>query len=83
MGFLILANEVRSTGATNSWLTKVDQTGDPLWSATFGSEAEDDTGAAVIELPDGKIAILATMGLADNQFKMALIKVNREGKLLK
>lgn len=83
LGFLILANEVRSTGATNFWLTKVDKTLSLVWSTTFGSEAEDDTGAAVIELPDWKIAILGTMGLADNQFKMALIKVNREGKLLK
>lgn len=84
VGFLILGNEVRSTtGATNFWLSKVDQTGQELWSTTFGSEAEDDTGAAVLELSDGKIAILGTMGLADNQSKMAFIKVNRDGKLLK
>lgn len=82
-GFLLLGNEVRSTGARNFWLTKIDQSGRVLWSTTFGSELEDDSAAAVTELPDGKIVILGTMGLADNQFKMALIKLNRKGQLLK
>lgn len=82
-GFLILGNEVRTTGFTNFWLSKVDQTGQPLWSTTFGSEDKDDRGAAVMELADGKIVILGTMGLADNQSKMAFVKVNRDGKLLK
>ena len=82
-GFLLLGNEVRSTGAVNFWLTKTDQSGQVLWSTTFGSEAEEDMAAAVTELPDGKVVILGTMGLADNQFKMALIKLNRTGRLLK
>lgn len=82
-GYLVLGNEVRSTGATNFWLTKVDQGGNVVWSTTFGSEAEDDFGAAVTELPDGKIVVIGTMGLADNQFKMALIKMNPRGELLK
>jgi len=82
-GFLILGNEVRTTGATNFWLSKIDQSGRVLWSTTFGSEAEDDTAAAVAELPDGKIVILGTMGLATNQFKMAFLKVNRQGQFLK
>ena len=82
-GFLLLGNEVRSTGATNFWLTKIDQSGRVLWSTTFGSEAEDDMAAAVTELPDGRVVILGTSGLADNQFKMALIKLNRKGQLLK
>ncbi len=82
-GFLILGNEVRSTGATNLWLSKIDQSGQVLWSTTLGAETEDDIGAAVRELPDGKIVILGTMGLADNQFKMALIKMNRRGQFLR
>jgi hypothetical protein len=82
-GYLVLGNEVRGTGAGNIWLSKIDQSGNILWSSTFGSEAEDDSGAAVVELPDGKIVIFGTMGLADNQFKMALIKLNPRGKLLK
>jgi hypothetical protein len=83
LGYLVLGNEVRSTGAVNFWLSKVDQSGGVLWSTTFGSEVEDDFGAAVTELPDGKIVILGTMGLADNQSKMALIKMNPRGELLK
>jgi hypothetical protein len=39
--------------------------------------------AAVTELPDGKVVVLGTMGLADNQFKIAFIKLNRSGQLLK
>ncbi len=85
LGYLVLGDEIRSTlsSKSNIWLTKIDQSAGVLWSATFGSEAEDDTGAAVMELPDGKIIILGTMGLADNQSKMALIKVNPNGQLLK
>jgi hypothetical protein len=82
-GFIVLGNEVRSTGASNIWVSKVDQTGSVLWSSTFGSEVEADTGAAVCELPDGKVVILGTMGIADSQSKMALIKLNPNGQLLK
>lgn len=82
-GFLVLGNEIRSTGASNIWLTKIDQSGGVLWSSTFGSETENDIGAAVRELPNGKIAVLGTMRLADDQSKMALIKVNSIGQLLK
>jgi hypothetical protein len=82
-GFLILGNEVRATDPGNFWLSKVNQSGEEMWSATFGSEGQDDAAACVIELPDGKIAVLGTMGLADNQYKMALIKLNSEGRFLK
>jgi hypothetical protein len=82
-GYLVLGNEVRSAGTTNIWLSKIDQSGGVLWSSTFGSELDEDRAAAVMELPDGRIVILGTMGLADNQFKMALIKVNPNGQLLK
>lgn len=81
-GYLVLGNEVRSTG-TNIWLSKINQNGNVLWSTTLGSEAENDYGAAVAQLPDGKIMILGTIGLADNQWKMALIKINSGGKFLK
>lgn len=83
LGYLILGNEVRSTTALNIWLAKIDQSGRVLWSTTLGSEAKDDSGAAVAELPDGKIVVLGTMGLADDQFKMALFKMNPRGQLLK
>lgn len=82
VGYLLLGNEERSTG-TNIWLSKVDQSGIVLWSSTFGSEDADDAGAAIRELPDGKIVILGTMELADHQSKMSFIKVNPKGQLLK
>lgn len=82
-GYLILGNELRSSTFTNIWLTKIDQSGRVLWSTTFGSELEDDMAAAVTEFPDGKVVVLGTMGLADNQFKVAFIKLNRNGELLK
>ena len=49
-GYLIIGNEVRSTG-TNIWLSKINQNGNVLWSTTLGSEAENDYGAAVAQLP--------------------------------
>ncbi len=82
-GYLILGNEVRSTGATNIWLSRIDQNANIKWSTTLGSETKDDFGAAVTQLPDGRIFVLGTMGLADNQQKMALIKINSEGQFLK
>lgn len=82
-GYAVLGDEIRSTGTSNIWVTKIDQSGSVLWSSTFGSEIEEDSGAAVRELPDGKIVILGTISLADNQSKMALIKVNSSGQLLK
>lgn len=82
-GYLVLGNEVRNTGALNIWLSKIDQSGNIIWSSTFGSEAGEDSGSSVLELPDGKILVFGTMGLADNQSKMALIKLNSKGELLK
>lgn len=82
-GFLLLGNETRATNAKNIWLTKIDQSGAVQWSATYGSENEEDTAAAVVELPDGRIVILGTVGLADNQTKIALIKTNADGQFLR
>ena len=81
-GFLILGNERRSIG-TNFWLSKIDQSGTVIWSASFGSEGEDDSAASLVQLPDGKIVILGTIGMPDSQYKMALIKINPRGQLLK
>jgi len=82
-GYLVLGNQTRGNGTSNIWISKVDLNGKPTWSATFGSEDENDTAAAIAELPDGRILVLGTMGLADNQAKMTLIKVNSVGQLLK
>jgi hypothetical protein len=79
-GYLLLANEERTLG-TNIWLTKIDQSGRVLWSTSLGSERENDRAAAVRELSDGRIVVLGTVGIADNQSKMALFKLNSNGRL--
>lgn len=61
-----------------------DQNLNESWKQkVFFGGVGDDTAAAVEELPDGKILILGTMQLGNpaNQYKIALIKVNADGKL--
>lgn len=80
-GYFLLANELRSVGTTNIWLTKIDQSARLQWSVSLGSEEENDKAAAVQELPNGKIIVLGTVGIGDNQTKMALFKLNSSGRL--
>jgi hypothetical protein len=79
-GYLLLANENRSLGS-NIWLTKIDQSGATKWSISLGSETGDDKAAVVKELPNGKIMVMGTVELGDNQTKMALFKLNSDGRL--
>jgi hypothetical protein len=79
-GYLLLANEMRSI-ATNIWLTKIDQSGAQQWSVSLGSEDESDKAAVVKELANGKILVLGTVEIGDNQSKMALFKLNSKGRL--
>jgi hypothetical protein len=82
-GYLLVANETQEDGTSNIWLTKIhNTTGSVLWSTTFGSEEEDDLGGAVMELADGKILLLGTIGLVNNQSKMVLMKLNSTGQLM-
>lgn len=80
-GYILLANETRSAGTRNIFVTKVDQSGTVEWSTTLGSEQEDDRGAAVMELDDGKIFVLGTIEVGDNQTKIALFKLSDMGRL--
>lgn len=80
-GFLLLGEELRSLGTKNLSLTKIDQTGQVVWTVSLGSEEEDDEAAAVVETADGKILVLGTVELGDNQTKMALFKLNSTGRL--
>lgn len=82
-GYLILGNEIQDDATTNIWLSKIDQgSGSLIWSATFGTEEENDSGEAVFQLPDGKILLLGTIGLINNQSKMVLMKLNSTGQLM-
>lgn len=80
-GYLILGNqETLENNSTNSniILLKRDLRGNAIWSSTFGAEYFDQA-SKVIELPDGKILVLGTVTLG-NQQKMVLIKVNSQGQ---
>ena len=84
-GYLLLTNE-RTTTSNNFLLTKINQDGLPAWSnpesLIFGGQKDDFIGS-VLELPDGRILLIGTMALGDEgQKKMALIKVNKDGKFL-
>jgi hypothetical protein len=60
--------------------------GDVVWSTTFGSN-EDDQAASVIELADGGLAVLGTIGYPINtsdipsESKMVLYKLSANGRL--
>ena len=81
-GYLLLANEQRETGS-NIWITKIDQSGNQIWSASYGSEEEDDLGAAIVELQNGKILVVGSVRLINNQYKIVLMKLNSTGQLMK
>lgn len=85
-GFFILANENGFNNNQNWVLTKLGNDGTSEWSfpIVFGGEGIDLCGT-VQELSDGRLALLGTMrtGRPDaGEFKMTLIKVNSEGKLI-
>jgi hypothetical protein len=80
-GFLVLSEEVRNVGTKNLLLQKITLQGTHLWTVSLGSEEENDRAAAVRELPDGKIIVLGTVELGDNQSKIALFKLNADGRL--
>jgi hypothetical protein len=60
--------------------------GNVVWSTTFGSN-EDDQGARVVELSDGGLAVLGTIGYPINtsditsESKMVLYKLSADGAL--
>jgi hypothetical protein len=79
-GFLLLGHEQTTLGSTIR-LVQVDQSSVPRWSTTFGAFDKNSRGAAVAELPDGRILVLGTIEL-ETQRKIALFKLNAKGELL-
>jgi len=77
-GYLLLAKETLITGS-NIKLVKLNQSCQYQWSVNFGSVSNQSDGAAVAELEDGRILVLGTIEL-ETQKKIALIKVNSQGK---
>ncbi|MBT1712062.1 hypothetical protein KK062_27725 [Fulvivirgaceae bacterium PWU5] len=79
-GFLLLGHEKTTLGSLIR-LTQVDLSSAPRWSANFGAFDKNSRGAAVAELPDGRILVLGTIEL-ETQRKIALFKLNAQGELL-
>ncbi|NBW34854.1 MAG: hypothetical protein EBR30_07515 [Cytophagia bacterium] len=83
-GYLLVANQELNLGnvvTNNIVLARLRFTGEVMWTTQFG--ADDSYKAAKIEeLPNGKILIVGT-GTLGNQEKMMLLKVNSEGQFLK
>jgi hypothetical protein len=82
-GYLIVGNDTKPTGSRDIVALKVDLSGQLVWSSRLGSDQGDDAVAKVTELPDGRVLILGTTELGDNQRKLSLIKMNSSGQLLK
>lgn len=84
--FHILATQnLNSTLAEDFSLFKLDREIQPVWGPeVFGGKSTDEPGA-VLQLPDGKIMVIGTMMVGDlsGQKKMALMKLNDKGKLLR
>lgn len=84
--FHILATQNITTNlAEDLSLFKLDREVQPVWGPeVFGGESFDEAGA-VLQLPDDKIMVMGTMtiGGLGGQKKMALLKLNSEGKLLR
>ncbi|MCW5912186.1 MAG: hypothetical protein KIT62_14020 [Cyclobacteriaceae bacterium] len=84
--FLILGTQnINSNLFEDFSLFKLDRQGSPVWGPyAFGGESFDEAGA-VLQLADGKIMVMGTMtvGGLNGQKKMALLKLNSEGKLLR
>ncbi len=84
--YLILATQqLNSNLAEDLSLFKLDREIQPVWGPeVLGGESFDEAGA-VLQLPDGKIMVLGTMtvGGLNGQKKMALLKLNDKGKLLR
>lgn len=77
-GYVILANETFADGTRNIYLLHIRLDNSVLWARSFGSSGGDDSGGAVISLPDGRLAVVGTVAL-ETQQKMALIVVNATG----
>jgi hypothetical protein len=82
-GYLIAGVDTKTTGSTDIWALKIDLSGQLVWASSFGSDQGDDAASKIIEMPDGKIIVLGTTELGDNQRKLSLIKINSSGQLQK
>jgi hypothetical protein len=82
-GFLVVANQNQDNiPQRDVWLARLDRDGalsPTMQPVLLGGEFDDIIGN-VRELGDGSIALVSTFGVGGNQKKIALIKVNAQGK---
>jgi hypothetical protein len=79
-GYYVVANEIELDNSRNIWVSGIDEAGNVLWSSSFGAKENDDRGGAVAELPNGRLIVLGTMRL-ENQDKLVLINISSNGRL--
>jgi hypothetical protein len=81
--YFVASDKVNGTSLDIS-LAKLDNRGNKIFEVDFGSKDGDDVAGYVTELPDGRILLIGTMtlgGAVDGQKKIALFKLNAQGKL--
>jgi hypothetical protein len=81
-GSYITSEKLNGT-STDIFLTKRDNRGGEVFSQVFGGIGDDLSGS-VMELPDGRIAMIGTMtlgGVVNGQKKIVFMKLNPEGRL--
>ena len=80
-GYFVASDKAGANG-TDIYLVKLDNAGKKLFESEFGGVGDDFVGA-VTELPNGRILIIGTMTLGgvEGQTKIALLKLNPEGRL--
>lgn len=78
----LITSEKRNGNSNDILLTRREVNGNKVFEETFGGVGDDFSGP-VQELADGRILMIGTMTLGgiDGQTKIALIKLNSEGRL--
>lgn len=81
--YFVVTEKVNGT-SLDILLAKLDAQGNRLFETSFGSKEGDDLAGKVVEMSDGRILLIGTMtmgGVVDGQKKIALLKLNSQGKL--
>jgi hypothetical protein len=76
------SRERKATRNADVWVIRLDRRGKVLWERTFGG-AGDDSAHAVIELPDGGLAVTgSTESKGAGESDVWLLRLDRRGNLL-
>lgn len=67
----------------DAFVVKMDNSGNRLWSRTYGSVSKNESASDIQELPDGGFAVL---GISDSSFNSVysplLLRLNKNGSLM-